>query len=89
MTATLLYFADEVLEFIHSARSDYHARTRLSEREREVLILLAQGLSNKAIALQLDISVRTAETHRLSVRRKLEIDSAAGLAKFAIEQGWL
>jgi len=54
-----------------------------------VLILLAQGLSNKAIALQLDISVRTAETHRLSVRRKLEIDSAAGLAKFAIEQGWL
>lgn len=60
-----------------------------SEREREVLILLAQGLSNKAIALQLDISVRTAETHRLSVRRKLEIDSAAGLAKFAIEQGWL
>lgn len=61
----------------------------LSEREREVLILLAQGLSNKAIALQLDISVRTAETHRLSVRRKLEIDSAAGLAKFAIEQGWL
>ena len=61
----------------------------LSEREREVLILLAQGLSNKAIALQLDISVRTAETHRLSVRRTLELDSAAGLAKFAIEQGWL
>jgi hypothetical protein len=37
MTATLLYFADEVLEFIHSARSDHHARTRLSEREREMI----------------------------------------------------
>ncbi|MGQ5525397.1 response regulator [Chitinimonas sp. PSY-7] len=61
----------------------------LTEREREVLVLLAQGLSNKAIAQQLAISVRTAETHRLSVRRKLGIDSAAGLAKYALEQGWL
>lgn len=61
----------------------------LTEREKEVLILLAHGLSNKAIAQQLDISVRTAETHRLSLRRKLGIDSAAGLVKYAMERGWL
>ncbi|PHV12555.1 response regulator [Chitinimonas sp. BJB300] len=61
----------------------------LTEREREVLILLAKGLSNKAIAQQLEISVRTVETHRLSIRRKLGIDSAAGLVKYALEQRWL
>ena len=82
------YYSTEVARTLFAQR---HAQPGhgLSEREREVLILLAQGLSNKAIALQLDISVRTAETHRLSVRRKLGIDSAAGLAKFAIEHGWL
>ncbi|RXZ42011.1 response regulator [Crenobacter cavernae] len=61
----------------------------LTEREREVLLLLAQGLSNKAIAQLLGISVRTAETHRLSIRRKLDIESAAGFVKYAMEKGWL
>ncbi|AXK40163.1 response regulator [Crenobacter cavernae] len=61
----------------------------LTEREREVLLLLAQGLSNKAIAQLLNISVRTAETHRLSIRRKLDIESAAGFVKYAMEKGWL
>lgn len=61
----------------------------LTEREREVLLLLAKGLSNKAIANMLSISVRTAETHRLSIRRKLGIETAAGLVKYAMEKGWL
>lgn len=59
----------------------------LTDREREVLILIAQGLCNKTIATRLHISARTVETHRLSLRRKLRIESAAGLAKYAIEQG--
>lgn len=59
----------------------------LTDREREVLILIAQGLCNKSIASQLHISARTVETHRFSLRRKLGIESAAGLAKYAIEQG--
>jgi DNA-binding NarL/FixJ family response regulator len=65
------------------------ADSPLTEREREVLLLLAQGLSNKAIAQLLDISVRTAETHRLSIRRKLGIESAAGFVKYAMEKGWM
>jgi len=61
----------------------------LTDREREVLILLAQGANNKQIATKLDVSVRTIEAHRLSLRRKLNIDSPAGLTKYAIEQGWI
>lgn len=65
------------------------AEDALTDREREVLILLAQGLSNKAAARELGISVRTAETHRLSLRRKLGIESATGLVRFALERGWI
>lgn len=61
----------------------------LTPREREVLQMLAQGLSNKAIARALEISVRTVETHRLSIRRKLGVDTPAGLVKYALERGWL
>src|SRR5512137_740737 len=61
----------------------------LTEREREVLILLAQGGINKSIAIKLDVSVRTIEAHRLNLRRKLNIDTPAGLTKYAIEQGWI
>jgi two-component system, NarL family, nitrate/nitrite response regulator NarL len=61
----------------------------LTDREREVLILVAKGQSNKLVARELDISVRTVETHRLSLRRKLDIDTAAGLVKYALEQGWI
>jgi two-component system nitrate/nitrite response regulator NarL len=62
---------------------------QLTEREREVLILLAQGAINKNIATKLNVSVRTIEAHRLSLRRKLNIDTPAGLTKYAIEQGWI
>ena len=65
------------------------ADDELTPREREVLQMLVQGLSNKAIARMLEISVRTVETHRLSIRRKLDVDTPAGLAKYALERGWL
>ena len=61
----------------------------LTEREREVLILVAQGDSNKRIAQKLDVSVRTVETHRLNLRRKLGIETAAGLAGYALKRGWI
>jgi two-component system nitrate/nitrite response regulator NarL len=57
---------------------------RLSEREREVLVQIAEGKSNKEIAAKLGIGVRTIETHRERIMRKLEIHSVAGLTKFAI-----
>jgi two-component system, NarL family, nitrate/nitrite response regulator NarL len=61
--------------------------SRLSDREREVLVHIAEGLSNKEIATMLGIGVRTIETHRERVMRKLDIHSVAGLTKFAIAHG--
>jgi DNA-binding NarL/FixJ family response regulator len=57
---------------------------RLSAREREIVQLVAQGDSNKDVAEALGISVRTAETHRASVLRKLNLDSIAALVRYAI-----
>lgn len=61
--------------------------SRLSNREREVLRHIAEGESNKEIAGQLKIGVRTVETHRERIMRKLDIHSIAGLTRFAIAQG--
>lgn len=61
--------------------------SKLSEREREVLALIAEGKSNKEIAVHLGIGVRTTETHRERIMRKLDIHSVAGLTKFAIAHG--
>lgn len=61
--------------------------TQLTNREREVLVHIADGLSNKEIASQLGVGVRTVETHRERIMRKLDIHSVAGLTKFAISQG--
>ena len=61
---------------------------QLTAREHEVLLLLAHGRSNKLVARELDISVRTVETHRLSLRRKLGVDSASDLLKIAVTNGW-
>ncbi len=64
------------------------AAPQLTAREHEVLLLLAHGRSNKLVAKQLDISVRTVEAHRLSLRRKLGVDSASDLLKIALTNGW-
>jgi two-component system nitrate/nitrite response regulator NarL len=60
---------------------------KLSEREREVLALIAEGRSNKEVASRLGIGVRTIETHRERIMRKLDIHSIAGLTRFAIVNG--
>lgn len=57
---------------------------RLSAREREIVQLIAEGKSNKEVAETLGISVRTAETHRASILRKLNLDSVADLVRYAI-----
>jgi len=61
----------------------------LSEREREVLRLLALGHTNQEIAKQLFISVRTAETHRAHIMQKLRLTSRAELVRYALDQGLL
>lgn len=58
---------------------------QLTVREQEVLQQLANGQSNKQVARALDLSVRTVETHRLNIKRKLGIEGQAELIKFAVQ----
>jgi DNA-binding NarL/FixJ family response regulator len=67
--------------------ADKSTDNELTPRESQVLYKMAQGLNNKEMARELDISVRTVETHRLSIRRKLNIDKPAALVKYAIDHG--
>ena len=77
-------------DYVHRAE----ARGRSSElelltsREREVLQLLAEGLSNRAIADELNISVKTVESHRSNMMNKLELNSKTELIKYALRKGW-
>jgi DNA-binding NarL/FixJ family response regulator len=59
--------------------------TQLTTRESEVLQHIANGQSNKQIARELALSVRTVETHRLNIKRKLGIEGQAELIKFAVQ----
>jgi len=58
----------------------------LTEREREILTLVAEGLTNLKIAEKFGLSVRTVEFHRANLIRKLGIHDHAGLIKFAIRE---
>jgi DNA-binding NarL/FixJ family response regulator len=57
--------------------------SRLTPREREIVQLLAEGKSNKEVAVTLGISIRTAETHRRNIMRKLQFHSVAELVRYA------
>jgi DNA-binding NarL/FixJ family response regulator len=59
----------------------------LTPRQREVLKLIAEGLTTKAIARRLDISAKTADTHRVQLMERLEIHDIAGLVRYAIRIG--
>ncbi|HEX8773671.1 MAG TPA: response regulator transcription factor [Pyrinomonadaceae bacterium] len=61
----------------------------LSEREAEVLRLIAWGYSNKEIAARLDISVKTVEAHKANAMKRLNITSRIDIVRFALLQGWL
>lgn len=71
------------------APSSGTSREALTGREQTILLELAQGKSNKEVAIALDISVRTVETHRKNIKRKLGISSTAGLTRYALEHGVL
>jgi two-component system response regulator NreC len=62
------------------------AEQQLTGREREIVRLLAESSSNKEIATKLGISVRTVETHRATLMRKLGVHSVAGLVRYALRQ---
>ncbi len=72
----------------HKLAQEETEEGELTPRERQVLLMMAQGLNNKAMARELAISVRTVETYRLNIRRKLDIEKPADLVKRAMEYGW-
>jgi DNA-binding NarL/FixJ family response regulator len=65
------------------------AEATLSERESEVLRLIASGYSNKEIAARLALSVKTVEAHKANAMRKLDLHGRIDIVKYAVLQGWL
>jgi DNA-binding NarL/FixJ family response regulator len=70
-------------------RAAGRAAAPVSERESEVLRLIASGYSNKEIAAQLSLSVKTIEAHKANAMRKLDLNGRIDIVNYAILQGWL
>jgi DNA-binding NarL/FixJ family response regulator len=81
-------FGSDVLETLQTASGRRPtATTRLTDRQRQVLQLVAEGHTNKEIATTLNLSVKTAEFHRGQLMRKLGVHSAAALTQIAVRDG--
>jgi DNA-binding NarL/FixJ family response regulator len=83
------FFASRISEivlegFLDGAGPKSEAHRRLTPREREIVQLLAEGKSNKEVATALNISVKTAETHRTNIMRKLDLHSVSELVRYAV-----
>ena len=88
------FFTSPVAARIHGQEFGHGSRRRslrpggpLTPREREILQLLAEGRTNKEVGQLLHISIKTAETHRARIMRKLAIDSVSDLVRYAIRNG--
>jgi DNA-binding NarL/FixJ family response regulator len=88
-----IYLSSEINEAVvkeylnKTEKSEQPAYSILTDRERQIVQLIAEGKTTKEIAAILKISVKTVETHRQRAMDKLDIDSIAGLTKFAIREG--
>lgn len=84
------FFAPRVTEVILNSSSGGTSprtegpRSRVTSREREIIQLLSEGKSSKEVAVLLNISVKTAETHRANIMRKLQIHSVSDLVRYAV-----
>jgi DNA-binding NarL/FixJ family response regulator len=74
-------------DYVHRLREDDQPGEQLSPRQREVLQLIAEGLSTKDIARRLDLSVKTVETHRTGLMRQLDVHEVTGLVRYALKLG--
>ena len=82
------YFTKVVREVRRSLSSDAKSFPKiLSEREQQIVAMVASGLPNKAIGAQLGLSTRTVENHRYRIMKRLEIDNLAGLIAYAQKNG--
>ena len=81
-------FTGHVIEALtHSTEESKGELRALTTREREVLQLIAEGLTSKEIAVHLRVATRTAEAHRAHLMKKLNINKASSLVRFAIREG--
>jgi DNA-binding NarL/FixJ family response regulator len=76
-------------DYLDRLRGESVAGVSLTPRQREVLQLIAQGLSTKGIAARLQLSVKTVESHRTMLMKQLDIHEVAGLVRYAIRSGIL
>lgn len=81
-----IYFSPDIAKILTNQEKNSQDEA-LSTREQVVLRLLAGGMSNKEMARELDISVRTVETHRRNIKVKLDISTTPGLVRYAIDNG--
>jgi DNA-binding NarL/FixJ family response regulator len=87
------FFTSRVAEFVLEGYlnpnrvADFPYRSRLTPREREVVQLLAEGKTSKEVAATLHLSVKTTETHRTNIMRKLDLHSVADLTIYAVRNG--
>ena len=81
--------AAKVMENYSDRTSRGESKSTLSDRESEVLRLIARGYSNKEIAARLSLSVKTIEVHKANAMRKLNLTSRINLVRYAVLQGWL
>jgi DNA-binding NarL/FixJ family response regulator len=87
------FFTSQVTEmvvggYLNPLRKEAPApRNRLTPRERQVVQLLAEGKTSKEVAVALNLSVKTAETHRTNIMRKLDLHSVADLTLYALRNG--
>lgn len=81
-------FQKAMADAITAPESDVDAKgTTLTDREKEIAVLLAQSNSSKEVAQKLDISAKTVENHRTNLMRKLGVHDVAGVIRFVIRQG--
>ena len=84
------YFSSKVSDIVFAGfltGESGSSESMLTSRERELVQLVAEGKSNKAVSETLGISVKTVETHRAAVMRKLALESVADLVRYAIRNG--
>ena len=73
--------------YLRPQESDASEKCVLTPREREVIQLVAEGKTTKEVATALNLSVKTAETHRTNLMRKLDLHSVADLTLYAVRNG--
>lgn len=81
--------AGKLIESFGGRGASAGGTAELTPREREIVMMVAYGHTNKEISSALGIAVKTVETHKTNIMQKLEITSRAELVRFALAQGWL